>query len=141
MLRPKSIASLIMACLLFTGCVTTGRKIDQAAAESIKKGETTREQVGQLLGSPELIIRNSNGETVYIYRYTRATAKPSTFIPYIGPFVGGANIQQQMTRITFGPDNIVKDYSITQGATESDMGLSAGGKPDTPEVELEKRPK
>ena len=138
----KTILAIILATIvLANGCVSTGRKIDQAAADSIKKGETTRAQVGQLLGSPEMITKNSNGDTIYIYHYMRATPKASTFIPYIGPFVGGANIQQQMTRITFGPDNVVKDFSTTQGATESDMGLAAGGKPDTPEVELDKRPK
>ena len=138
----KTILAIIMATtLLASGCYSTGRKIDQARADSIKKGETTREQVGQLLGAPELVTKNSNGDTIYVYHYMRATAKASTFIPYIGPFVGGANVQQQMTRITFGPDNVVKDYSTTQGATESDMGFSAGGKPDTPDVELDKRPK
>lgn len=137
----KTILAIILATIvLVNGCVSTGRKIDQSAADSIKKGVTTREQVGQLLGSPELITKNSNGDTIYVYQYMRATPKASTFIPYIGPFVGGANVQQQMTRITFGPDNIVKDFSSTQGATESNMGLSAGGKPNTPEVEADKRP-
>jgi outer membrane protein assembly factor BamE (lipoprotein component of BamABCDE complex) len=132
---------LFSLAVLLASCVSTGRKIDQAAADSIQKGKTTREQVGQLLGAPELVTKNSNGDTIYVYHYRRATAKPSTFIPYIGPFVGGANIQQQMARITFGPDNVVKDYSTTQGATESDMGFSAGDKPDTPDVDVGKRPK
>jgi outer membrane protein assembly factor BamE (lipoprotein component of BamABCDE complex) len=135
------LAIIMVTTLLAPGCVSTGRKIDQAAADSIKKGETTREQVGQMLGAPEMVTKNSNGDTIYIYHYMRATPKASTFIPYIGPFVGGANVQQQSTRITFGPDNVVKDFSTTQGATESDMGFAAGGKPDTPDVELNKRPK
>lgn len=135
----RGMAALLIP--LIAACVSTGRKIDQAAADSIKKGETTRAQVGQMLGAPEMVTKTSNGDTVYLYHYMRATPKASTFIPYIGPFVGGANVQQQMTRITFGPDNVVKDFSTTQGATESDMGLAAGGRPDTPEVDGDKRPK
>ena len=136
----KTLLVALMGIFILS-CATTGRKIDQAAADSIKKGETTRAQVGQMLGSPELITRSSTGDTVYVYQYSRATAKPSTFIPFIGGFVGGVDVQQQMTTITFGSDDIVKDYSTTQGATETDMGLAAGGKPATPEVEGDKRPK
>lgn len=130
---------LLVACL--AGCYSVGRKIDQSAVDSIKKGETTRDQVVNMLGSPELITRTGSGDTIFVYNYIRATAKPSTFIPYVGIFMGGANMQHQMTRVTFGPDGIVKDFSITQGATESSMGLTTGEKPETPDVEVGKREK
>ena len=132
---------LVFLGVCLAGCVSSGRKIDQAAVGTIKKGETTRAQVINLLGSPEFITRTGSGDTVYLYNYTRATAKPATFIPYIGAFVGGANYQHQMTSVTFGPDGVVKDFSSTQGSTESDMGLAAGGKAETPEVEEGKREK
>jgi outer membrane protein assembly factor BamE (lipoprotein component of BamABCDE complex) len=130
---------LLVACLL--GCVTSGRKIDQAAADQIEKGKTTKEQVVALIGSPESITRSSNGDTTYTYRYVRATAKPINFIPVVGAFAGGANMQQQMYRVTFNPKGIVKDYSSTYGASEADTGLAAGGKPEIPEVEENKRAK
>ena len=132
---------LVFLAVCLAGCYSTGRKIDQAAVDTIKKGETTRAQVINMLGSPEAITRTGSGDTVYIYNYIRSTAKPATFIPYIGPFVGGANIQHQMTSVTFGPDGVVKDFSSTQGSTESGMGLAAGGKAETPEVEEGKRAK
>lgn len=138
----KTILAIIMATILLAnGCMSTGRKIDQSAADRIEKGKTTKAEVISLIGSPELITRKGNGDTIFVYNYTRATAKPATFIPYIGPFVGGANVQQQSTSVTFGPDGVVKDFSSTQGATESDMGFMSGGKPDTPDVEMDKRPK
>ena len=133
--------SLILLVAWLAGCVSIGRKIDQAAADSIKKGITTRQDVVNMLGSPELITRSSNGDTIFIYNYTRATAKPATFIPYIGPFVGGANIQHQMTSVTFGANGVVKDFATTQGGTESSLGITVGDKPDTPDVEVGKRPK
>jgi outer membrane protein assembly factor BamE (lipoprotein component of BamABCDE complex) len=137
----KKVMTLILLAGLLAGCASTGRKIDQSAADKIEKGKTTKAGVISLIGSPELITRKSNGDTIFVYNYTRATAKPATFIPYIGPFVGGANVQHQSTSVTFGPDGVVKDFSSTQGATESDMGLTSGGKPDIPDVELDKRPK
>lgn len=134
----------LLSVLLIAGlaaCASTGRKIDQAAADSIEKGKTTKAEVIGLIGSPDLITRRGNGDTVFGYNYSRATAKPASFIPYIGPLVGGMNIQQQNTSITFGPDGVVKDFSSTQGATESNMNLTSGGKPDTPAVEENKRAK
>jgi outer membrane protein assembly factor BamE (lipoprotein component of BamABCDE complex) len=125
--------------MLMIGCVTTGRKIDQVAADSIKTGVTTRADVGRILGSPEMVTKKSNGDVVYIYTYARVTPKASTFIPYVGMFMGGANVQSQTTNVTFGPDGVVKDCSTSQGATESGYGLAAGGAASVPEVEGNKR--
>lgn len=143
-MKLKRLSALLLMALMFLAipaCVSVGRKIDQSAADKIEKGKTTREQVVSLIGSPEMITRNSNGDTVFIYNYTRSTAKPATFIPYIGPFVGGANTQHQSTSVTFGPDGVVKAFSSTQGSMESNIGLTAGGKADIKDVEEGKRPK
>jgi outer membrane protein assembly factor BamE (lipoprotein component of BamABCDE complex) len=126
---------------LLSGCVSVGRKIDQAAADKIEKGKTTQQEVIGLIGSPDRITRRASGDTVFMYNYTRATAKPATFIPLFGPLVGGANIQSQMFLVTFGPDGLVKDYLSTYGATETDQGLAVGGKAEVPGVEAGKRPK
>jgi outer membrane protein assembly factor BamE (lipoprotein component of BamABCDE complex) len=137
----KKLLIFVFAVFFLAGCASTGRKIDQAAADSLQKGKTTKAEVLSQLGSPERITRMGNGDTIFVYSYSRASAKPATFIPYIGPFVGGMNMQSQMTCVTFGPDNVVKDFSSTQGGTESNMNLTAGSKPDTPDVETGKRPK
>ncbi len=137
------IGNLLILLLIvgLAGCATSGRKIDQAAADQIEKGKTTKEQVIALIGSPESISRSSNGDTTYIYNYTRATAKPINFVPIVGAFAGGADVQHQMYMVTFDPKGIVKSYTSNYGASEADTGLIAGGKPDIPEVEENKRTK
>lgn len=130
---------LLIACL--AGCVSSGRKIDQSAADKIEKGKTTREQVVNLIGSPDRITRTGNGDTIYMYNYMRATAKPATFIPIFGPLVGGANVQHQMYMVTFGSDGVVKDYLSTYGGSEVDHGVTTGSKASMPDVEADKRPK
>jgi len=135
---------VVLVLFLLVGlasCVSVGRKIDQSAAEKIEKGKTTRGEVINLMGSPDQITSRANGDTVFLYHYMRATAKPQTFIPIFGPFVGGANIQNQMFIVTFGADGVVKDFFNTRGGTESGTGLATGSKPDIPEVEQGKRPK
>lgn len=131
---------LVLFFPAFIGCASVGRPIDQAAADKIVKGQTTREQVGMMLGSPDRITKLGNGDTMYSYHYTRASAKPASFIPLVGPLVGGANVQHQMVMVTFGPDDIVKNFMSSQGGTESGTGLATGTRPNMPEVEQGKRP-
>jgi len=132
---------LVFLAVCLAGCVSSGRKIDQSAADKIEKGKTTREQVVNLIGSPDHITRTGNGDTIFMYNYMRIAAKPASFIPYVGLFVGGSNLQHQMYMVTFGPDGVVKDYLSTYGASESDRGLATGSKAEMPDVEAEKRPK
>jgi outer membrane protein assembly factor BamE (lipoprotein component of BamABCDE complex) len=122
-------------------CVSVGRPIDQSAADKIEKGKTTREQVISLMGSPDQITSRGDGSTVFSYHYMRATAKPATFIPIVGAFAGGANVQNQMFIVTLGSDGVVKDFFSTRGGTEADKGFSTGSKAEIPEVEEGKRPK
>jgi outer membrane protein assembly factor BamE (lipoprotein component of BamABCDE complex) len=132
---------LILLIVWLAGCVSSGRKIDQSAADKIEKGITTRDQVINLIGSPDRITRTGNGDTIYMYNYMRIAAKPASFIPYVGLFVGGSNLQHQMYMVTFGPDGVVKDYLSTYGASESDRGLATGSKAEMPDVEMGKREK
>lgn len=127
--------SIIFLLVFFcAGCVSVGRQIDQASVEKIHKGETTKDQAVGLLGPPNSVTQAGNGETIFVYFYIRSAAKPETFIPCIGPLVGGATAQQQILTLTFGQDGIVKNISRTETATDSSMGISSGGKPETPNV-------
>jgi outer membrane protein assembly factor BamE (lipoprotein component of BamABCDE complex) len=137
----KQLLSLALMASLLASCATVGRKLDQASVDKIKKGETTREEVIRLIGSPDQVTRLGNGDTTLTYMYVRATPKPESFIPIVGVFAGGANVQNQMVMVTFGPDGIVKDIISTYGATESGVGASAGSKADMQDVEQDKRPK
>ena len=136
----KWINVLFVAMFLSYGCASVGHQINQGAVDSIVKGQTTQQQVLMGLGSPDLITKTSNGDTVYVYRYARAAARPESFIPLIGAFVGGVDVQGQMTRVTFGPDGTVKDFVSTQSGTELNKGLATGSRPDMPAIEQNKRP-
>ena len=133
---------MFLALLLsLASCVSVGRKLDQASVEKIKKGETTKEQVLKLIGSPEQVTTLYTGDTVWSYHFFRATAKAVNFVPVVGAFTGGANTQNQMLSLTFGSDGIVKNIMSTHGYTESDSGLSTASKAGMSDVEENKRPK
>lgn len=93
--------------LLLIGCASVGRKIAQEEVDKIQKGRTTRAQVDQLLGSPDHVTKDGDGNVTYEYVYAYAQAKGESFIPVYGAFAGGTKVQSQTVRVTFGPDGIV----------------------------------
>lgn len=137
----KTIVVISLIFFTLVGCATVGRKISQDAVNGIEKGKTTREEVIKLLGSPDQMAKDTNGNITMTYMYVRATTKPISFVPIVGAFAGGANVQNQIVMITIGPDGKVSDVFSTYGATESGYGMSSGSKADLKEVETNKRPK
>lgn len=136
----QAMICLMVMGLLMIGCASSGHKIDQSAVDQIRIGETTRDQVLKSMGSPDQIARHGNGDTVFTYMYVHSQVKAATLIPYVGMFVGGTDTQQQSVSVTFGPNGIVKDYVGSQGAMDSNLGISAGTQGQLPDVEDNKRP-
>lgn len=137
--------SLLACCVLLSlicGCATVGRKLDPNKVAQIQKGVTTRNEVVGLIGSPDQMTRDGDGNVTFQYLYVRATAKGSSFIPVYGAFAGGANVQNQTVMVVFNPDGVCKDIISSYGATEADSGLNTSpNKASLPEVEDNKRPK
>ena len=137
----KPILFLLATALLITGCASVGHKLDESKVDQIKKGVTTRDQVVQLVGSPNQITRDGFGRVIFQYIYSRATTKASTFIPIVGAFAGGANVQTQMLMVTFDTNNVVSDLFSSYGANEVNTGITTGSSAQMDDVQTSKRPK
>jgi len=131
--------TLLLLCVSIVGCATVGRKLDQSSVDRIQKGKTSQQEVLAWLGSPDQIMR-INGMETFSYRYVRAAAKPATYIPIVGAFAGGVNMQQQVVVVAFDEAGIVRNIVSNQGGTESGYGLSSGSAASIPAVEANKRP-
>ncbi|MBI1840337.1 MAG: outer membrane protein assembly factor BamE [Verrucomicrobia bacterium] len=123
----KKIICVTAAVLTLCGCASVGRKIDQSKVDQIKQGVTTREEVRKLIGSPDQLIKTSDGVEMWIYSYFLVTTKGSTFIPIIGAFAGGANTTSQSLSISFGADGIVSRYTSAIGGSNVGTGLGVAG--------------
>jgi outer membrane protein assembly factor BamE (lipoprotein component of BamABCDE complex) len=130
----------LVIALLLISCASVGKPIDQEKAAQIKEGQTTKQQVYDLIGSPDRVMTMGMGETYWYYSFARVTTKPATFVPVVGIFAGGHNVQSQYFMVCFGPDNIVKRIIASHGATESNLGVNTAPKQDIPDVEQNKRP-
>ena len=108
--------TIFLCFLLITSCATTtGKRIDGTKIGEIKKGRTTRTEVISLFGNPENITNSADGTTVFTYSFASAGATPVSYIPVIGLFAGGMNIENESLLITFDENNTVKDYTYSKG--------------------------
>lgn len=109
--------SMLLCSLLILGCAArstvVGRKIDPQRVAKIQKGVTTRQEVVNLLGSPDQLQRASNGEVTMTWMYTEAK--------YKNPLSRkGVESRTQTVIVVCGPDEIVKDVIENLGSTEGD---------------------
>ncbi len=141
MKKAKGPTVSIVLALMLCGCASVGRKLDANQVDQIKKGETTKEQVAQLVGNPDQATKDSDGVTTWLYTYSRATAKASNFIPIVGAFAGGFDTETQSVTVTFGTNGIVSNVISSYGAQDLGTGLNTGGKARISGVEDNKRPK
>lgn len=116
---------VITLTLLLTACASYGNKIDAQYATSIKEGVTTEQEVRTNLGNPISTGVTHDGLKFYVYTYSQAQTKASSFIPIVGAFVGGADTKTQMLQIWFDKEGKVTSYSYNDSAQEIRTGLTA----------------
>lgn len=119
---------LATAAILFgalaSGCVSHGVILSEEQISKIQRGSTTESEVLASLGQPTS-ISSMNGRRMLIYSGMYAQPRPATFIPVVGPLVGGADVRASSVVISIS-DGIVSDIYSTHTASASGTGLAAG---------------
>ncbi|HEY4415935.1 MAG TPA: outer membrane protein assembly factor BamE [Verrucomicrobiae bacterium] len=139
-MKSTSFILIAIGAMLLAGCVSYGRKIDQSKAAQIKIGQTTRSQVVQLIGSPDQITTMGDGLVTFHYMFVRATPNAANFVPIVGAFAGGANVQNESLMIMFTND-VVSQFINSYGGNEMGMGASAASTTSLTNTVDNKRPK
>ncbi|MEQ1601529.1 MAG: hypothetical protein ABL885_07155 [Methylophilaceae bacterium] len=122
----KAILNLATVVLLLAGCATVGKEITQDQLTSFKKGETTIEEVVAKLGTPTSSSVTATGQRTISYVFAHAQARPASFIPIIGPLVGGTDSRSSMVFFMFGNDGKLENYTLSQSQFGSGTGFAAG---------------
>lgn len=123
----KKIACAIIAAYVLSGCASYGVMVTEKQAAQFKRGETSEEQIISALGKPTTIT-TTNGVRMLIYTGVYAQARPASFIPFIGPFVGGTD--SQVSHVIFKFDEHGKLAEVTSSQTTSGVGMGfAAGAP------------
>jgi outer membrane protein assembly factor BamE (lipoprotein component of BamABCDE complex) len=106
---------LLFLVTMVAGCFSMGNKqiMDSSRTSQIQEGKTTKSEVMGLLGEPNHTQPMPNGEEMWTYTYHKSTTRPTTFIPVVGLFAGGADMKSKTLSLTFDGDGVLK--SIGQG--------------------------
>ncbi|MGA2464318.1 MAG: outer membrane protein assembly factor BamE [Thermodesulfobacteriota bacterium] len=112
----------VASFLLICSCASIGDKriAKEEILTQIKVGQSTKSDCRALLGEPTNISFSDDGEETWMYMYTRATTRPTTFIPVVGIFAGGTNMQMHNFTVRFNKDGIVKQMG--KGSSKGGAG-------------------
>jgi len=116
---------VLCVALVLTGCASSGTKVDPNTVATFIKGRTTVADAEAALGEPNGTSTAQDGSTTLIYTYARTSVRASTFIPYVGAFVGGADSKTQSTILSFGADGTYQGATATTGNVGAGLGLAA----------------
>jgi len=120
---------IITGFLLLTACASGGIKVEQSKLSQLEKGKTTYDQVVAICGKPTQTGIKDDGTKVIYYTYYSTQARPETFIPYVGVFVGGADTENSTVSMAFDKKDVLRSYTSTQGSTGIGTGFEAISQP------------
>ena len=131
MVRKRTVAAAAVLCLL-AACAATGVRVTDEQVSALKVGETTEAQAVQALGAPTMRMRLGDGTTMLMYSYAEISVRPATFIPIVGPLVGGSDMRTNSVTLSFDSAGKLKTSTSTTSATGTSTGLAAGVAPTQP---------
>jgi hypothetical protein len=103
----------LAACL--TSC--TSYDITQAKVRTIQPGVTTETNLMQMFGPPDTRQSEVHGDTTLVW--FRSEAPPiSGYIPLIGQYTGGLNIDMLQLQVKTAPNGGVRNFSINESLGE-----------------------
>ncbi len=112
----------LIALLGLVGCATVGnRQLESKENISkIKAGKSTKAEVKEYVGEPGRVTFSDTGEETWEYVLSKTQVRASSFIPVVGMFTGGADVQTYTLTVRFRPDGIVKE--VGSGTTTGGGG-------------------
>lgn len=116
---------------LLAACGTSGVQVRTDQVEAIRSGRTTETEVRAALGPPTG-VSTINGQRILVYSGFAYSTRPESFIPIVGPFVGGADVRSSYVAISIGPDGVVTDVRSHVSESGATTGAAAEQVPRTP---------
>jgi outer membrane protein assembly factor BamE (lipoprotein component of BamABCDE complex) len=127
----KGIRVITLALLvgMLAGCVSSGVEVKPEQTANFQPGVTTRQEVVARLGNPTTVSTLPDGTVMMVYAFSAAQARPASFIPIVGAFVGGADARSSMVSFQFTPAGVLKSSSSTTSQSGSQLGTTTTNTP------------
>src|SRR5690606_31742759 len=120
-MRVRFITAALLAAAMLSGCMSMGREVSADQYAKLEKGKTTIDEAVRLLGPPNVRSLMPDGRVTLGYSYAHAQARPASFIPIVGLFVGGSDVRSSMTTLVFH-DGVLETATMT----EANQGIGTG---------------
>jgi outer membrane protein assembly factor BamE (lipoprotein component of BamABCDE complex) len=117
-MNKKAMLAGIVTGISLTACSTSGHKVSQAEVDTIRVGDT-KADVQARIGAPDQTSRSLAGGDNWIYAYSRSSPNAKRFIPLLGTFIGGRNVESQTVTVMFDPNGRVSDVTTAYGGTDA----------------------
>lgn len=115
---------VILTGIVLSGCMSVGTKFDETRVASFKIGQTSCADAVASLGRPSMDMRQASGERTVLYSYSDMRTRPETFLPYIGPLVGGMDNDTKSLSLVCDRRGVLKDYSMSTGGMDMKQNLA-----------------
>lgn len=125
----KRVHVLMVLCCALAACISAGVDVKPEQLSSFRQGKATLEEVVGELGSPTAQTSLSNGSTILIYSFVTSRPRPESFIPFIGPFFGGADTRSATVVFEFDENGILTSQRRTTSSGGTGMSMRP---PDAP---------
>lgn len=119
--------AIAAALVLLAGCASSGNeKVRTETMDSVgtkvTKGVTTGTQLKTLYGEPSNVSLTDGGSEVWKYEYAHATAKAVNFVPIVGLFAGGADVNKNEVVFLLDKNSVVQNYTVHASQSETHRG-------------------
>ena len=128
------------AALMLAACVASGVRVTEEQVSELEKGRTTYNEVLAKFGPPTSNTLISNGTRVISYSYVQVQARAESFIPYIGPFVGGSDAKTNIVSLTFAPDGVLQNFVSSSSQRGTGFGAASGAPAERVESQPRRTP-
>jgi outer membrane protein assembly factor BamE (lipoprotein component of BamABCDE complex) len=85
----------------------------------IIKGQSTKNDVKAAYGDPSSTSFTDSGNELWNYEYAKATPKGANFIPIVGIFAGGMDVDKKQMVFFFDKAGIVQNFTVSAAKTET----------------------
>ncbi len=118
----------VIGWFTMSGCMSSssGTPIEKDKLSRISKGVTTRSEMEAMFGAPTslIIMPDGSGKRMATWHHsqTDAHANGKSWIPIVGPWIGGAEAtsQNQNLQVTYNKAEVVEDFVYSGGTTTGD---------------------
>jgi hypothetical protein len=116
----------LAAALFVAGCFSSGTKVEQSKATQLQPGVTTYAETVALLGKPNSVTIDSDGNKYATYLYSHAQVSALNFVPIVGIFARGGSSEVSHFFATFDKTDHLVRYSSSEGGSTGGTGLISG---------------